>query len=731
MKRPLFIVLIFYLVGIISYELIEINISYVLFTFVIFLYIYIKFGSKFMIISFLIFLFGYIHTQNQDMSHIKGENLKLKFEILNIKDTQFGYRYGIRIFSISDKKANVYSYFYDSQNYKIDDVLEAEGDFRKIYGKKNFRTFNLEKYFKTKKIFFETKITTKKVIYNQNKLKTQISGYIASNLEKNLKNNSKEILKTMILNKSSDNEDEKMFREVGLAHILAISGLHLNILIQFLEKIGENTRLKKGVYGFFIVGILVFYGYIIDYPISIIRAITMYIFEIFSIQFNKIYDNLNAIFLSAVVVLLLNPYFIYSASFYFTFFAVFGIFYVDKKFENIWKSKFKSIHLIISIQMAILPFQLYYFNEFNPLNLVTNILIVPFVKYFLVGGITISFWGIYPIKIFVENLYDFFIFVVNIFVNINTFTLRFKSFSILEFFVYFLILIFLLNYKKVYRKFQKFKNISISIVALILIYIFVLQFNKPIKINFIDIGQGDSALIRTKDKVFMIDTGGNPFNLEFSSDELMKYLLKNGIYSIDGVLISHGDMDHVGNLIYLQHRFEMKNIYYNNQKDDRIKNKKILKNGEKITLDNFEIEVHKDGIGVDKSNDSSMVLIVRVFDKVFLFTGDIEKNEEHINVKEKIDFLKVAHHGSKYSTKEEFLDRHRIEKAIISVGKNNYGHPAKEVMDRLKNRNIEFRRTDTDGNIEVSIYRNGWEWRYYQEKINLWKILKRIIYFRI
>jgi len=102
-----------------------------------------------------------------------------------------------------------------------------------------------------------------------------------------------------------------------------------------------------------------------------------------------------------------------------------------------------------------------------------------------------------------------------------------------------------------------------------------------------------------------------------------------------------------------------------------------------------------------KTNDSSIVVKLRVGKDVFLFTGDLE-HEELVLPEEDIRVLKVAHHGSRYSTSDAFLDRMRPEEAIILVGKNSYGHPSQDVLDRLIRRNIRIFRTDTDGRIVYS-----------------------------
>ena len=129
------------------------------------------------------------------------------------------------------------------------------------------------------------------------------------------------------------------------------------------------------------------------------------------------------------------------------------------------------------------------------------------------------------------------------------------------------------------------------------------------------------------------------------------------------------------------------------------------------------------------SNDSSVVLLLKVFNSNFLLTGDIEESEDKIMIKENIDFLKVAHHGSKYSTRELFLSNNKIKNAVISVGKNRYGHPSQEVLSRLNSKNINILRTDIDGNIEIKISPYGYHIKSYLGKRNIGDLLMELVFY--
>ena len=208
-------------------------------------------------------------------------------------------------------------------------------------------------------------------------------------------------------------------------------------------------------------------------------------------------------------------------------------------------------------------------------------------------------------------------------------------------------------------------------------------------VYFINVGQGDSILIRNRAHAVMIDTGGNK-SFDMASKTLIPFLKKNHVYKLDALITSHDDFDHSG------------------AKDSLIKNYKV---GEyinsrnhfpytvgDITLTNINTYQTMD------DNDSSLVLTLNFMNRKWLFTGDASTAVERFLIDKNIDIdcdvLKVGHHGSKTSTSDMFLEATTPDVAIISVGANNYyGHPNKEVIDRLDKRHIQIRRTDLEGTI--------------------------------
>jgi len=253
-----------------------------------------------------------------------------------------------------------------------------------------------------------------------------------------------------------------------------------------------------------------------------------------------------------------------------------------------------------------------------------------------------------------------------------------------------------------------------------------------LQVHFIDVGQGASQLlIGSSGKTILIDAGNN--NQE---EEIVAYLRKNGIQKIDILIGTHPDADHVGGLDAVIDNFEIGKIYMPKVQSNTktfedvllaIQRKELKVSTAKagVTLD-WEPDANVQMIApvrdYEDDNDMSAVLKLTFGEISFLFTGDAESKSEHdmINSKAdlKSDVLLVAHHGSKSSTTEAFLDVVKPSFGVIQVGKNNYGHPAPEILERLNKRGVKVYRNDlhgdivfvTDGkNIKVSHTKDGKE----------------------
>lgn len=234
------------------------------------------------------------------------------------------------------------------------------------------------------------------------------------------------------------------------------------------------------------------------------------------------------------------------------------------------------------------------------------------------------------------------------------------------------------------------------------------------EIHYIDVGQGDAALVMCDDEYMLIDGGPS------SASQIMYTYLKNyNIDFLDYIICSHPDEDHVGGLSGALNYANVGVVYSPGGNNTEAFNSFVTyvdKAGSfieqptissKFSLGSANVEILASNIGTD--NDQSVVLKIEYGNTSFLFTGDAEELTEIYladNIDITCDVLKVSHHGSNTATGENFLDKANPKYAVISVGKyNTYGHPTNEVIDRLDERNIEVFRTDING--DIIIYSNG------------------------
>ena len=231
-------------------------------------------------------------------------------------------------------------------------------------------------------------------------------------------------------------------------------------------------------------------------------------------------------------------------------------------------------------------------------------------------------------------------------------------------------------------------------------------------IDFIDVGQADSILVRNQDKVMLIDAGTNE-----AGETVVNYLENLGITKIDYLIGTHPHADHIGGLDDVINNFDIGQIYMPKIETttktfedvlEAIENKKLTvtapNKGDKIELGQAEGEFMTEPIlDEDNLNVSSLVLRLEFGNTSYLFMGDAEEeNEETINWP-KTDVLKVGHHGSSTSSSESFLEQVQPKYAIIMAGKNNsYGLPTQETIDKLNNIGCEIYRTDEDGTIQMT-----------------------------
>jgi len=277
---------------------------------------------------------------------------------------------------------------------------------------------------------------------------------------------------------------------------------------------------------------------------------------------------------------------------------------------------------------------------------------------------------------------------------------------------------------------MQFKKLSLTHIVIFLclsvftfsIYSIAREKDGLLKVYFFNVGQGDAIWIEAPNGNQVLIDGGPDNAVLQRLGETMPFYDKN----IDMVVATHSDADHITGLIGVLDRYEVENIVYSNivrksslydawqeavEKEganiiDPVAGK-VIDLGNKVTLTILHPAESLDGVAKEKVNNDSVVLTLKYGETQILLTGDIEAKAERQIILSgadiDADILKVAHHGSKTSTLDEFLYEVSPKVAVIQVGANNrYGHPTQEVLSRLENFGVKLYRTDIDGNIKVT-----------------------------
>lgn len=605
------------------------------------------------------------------------------------------------------------------------------GGYYKIHGKfypplpdMNKGTFNYEMNNKAQGIYLLGKLS------RYDKISDSRGFYKFSNLfinrakyffNKNLNERNAGLLASLILADKSlvDSFDRDRFDSLGMSHILAVSGLHIGVLAIFLEFIIKKISKNKKFTDLALVIILFLYIMAIGFPISAVRAFLFYILYKGNTYLKKDIDNRDVFFLSLSIILFINPMAIYSISLLLSYGAIFGLIFIYPHLIERVSSKSlvnKSIIGTLSVLISVFPLVNYYFSGFSILVFVANLFIVPIYSIIISLGFIMGI-GIFPSLIgsFLDILMNATYGLESLLISKGSIFLILKAFKFEYIFVYYILLIFILNRHKINEIIRpNLKLIEIYMtVSFIVMGLGIYKDLMTFEISQLYVDQGDCTLISYRGKTYLIDTGGARFENKIAEKYLFPSLKLRGVSSIDGIFISHFDEDHAGNLNKLLKNYKVKNIFINHMPEDssiledweKYSNIIQLSKADKVKLSkNTSFEVLLDNKDRSNENDKSMVLLLNHKGFKTLFTGDISAEVES-QVDREINLLKVAHHGSKTSTSEEFLEKTKPVFAMISAGyENSYGHPHKEVLKNLEKHGIIYYVTSKDGETNFKIF---------------------------
>lgn len=618
------------------------------------------------------------------------------------------------------KEKLVGSYYFKDDEYKFFKEKVNIGSSVSIKGKlvspKNNTVpylFNYKKYLYNKRVYYTLKIDNIKILKeNSNpfiKLKNKVIKHVNSYKDSTY-------LYAFILGKTELISDEVLtsYRENGISHLFALSGLHVSIFSSILLFILKKLRFKEILNYVLIFIFLLLFSFITGFSPSILRATLLF----FLLGINKVFylniRTLDILYLVFIILVIINPFIIYNLSFILSFTAAFFLIFSSDllKGKNYFVNLFK---VSLLSYFASLPLSIYYFGYTNLLGTILNLVFVPLVS-FVVFPLTL-------LTFIISKFYS----ILNITTNLlESLSLLFNKFKIIIYFPR-INLIFVFIYLSILMLYIKFKKkICLYLIIVLLIFFKIRPYmDNNTYIYYIDVGQGDSILVVTPhlNKTILIDTGGIvSFNENYKSNivknKTISFFRRIGINKVDYLFLTHGDYDHAGEANELLSNFCVKKVFINkgniNNIEKKINNKEVLRL-KNFVIDNIKVNSLNNNV-FNNENDDSTILLFNIYDYKFLFMGDASiKTEEYLlnnYILPNVDILKVGHHGSYTSTSTDFINVIKPKYSVISVGENNmYKHPNKSVLDILDN--TKLFRTDVDGTIEVKISKKGYKIKTY------------------
>lgn len=414
--------------------------------------------------------------------------------------------------------------------------------------------FNYKKYLYNKKIYYTLSVDSYEIIKNNKNILYKIKDKLYKKII-NL-DNSDYYLAFILGDKTLlSSEIYNSFQSNGISHLLALSGMHINILLliinMFLKKFKESKRIIITSI------ILIIFLILTGLTASLQRATIFYILKNINNKFNLRYSNIKLLFIVAFIILFINPFLIYDLGFIYSFIVCFGIFYYSDFIKGNYVVKLFKLSLVTFLFSMPITIMVNY--EVNLSSIFINMLFVPWISLIVYPLSLISF--IIPI------LNPLFGFTINITNNMNmlfskiSLIINIPKLSIILIILFYLVL--LVRKKKLY-------------ICLFLILIFgkvIVLFDKNYYVYFFDIGQGDASVLVSphQKEVLMIDTGGKityekeewqksnkTYNI---SDGVIKFLKSRGITKLDYLIITHGDQDHAGDALNIIKKLNVKKLF--------------------------------------------------------------------------------------------------------------------------------------------------------------------------
>ena len=794
MKRPIFVLLLVFVLGEVI-AVLKLNIA--VFIPVILIMVIIKIITKkhagVFVVIFLFISLGFLNTNNKmlqrdvawKLGNIEGEGQGSVDKILK---TQYGYNVYLKNALINNRECgNIIAYFQSEPDLKIGNKIYLKGKIQQFEVARNKGNFDSKKYYLS--IGITTKIAVKEYYVSddnydflRDKLCT-LREYVVGMFSKLCDTNGKDkwlygnkagIFSAILMGDKTelDQEIKDLYSLSGIAHILAISGLHISLIGMFLYSL-LRKRFSFATSSALTIAVVTLFAITSGMGIATIRAFVMFILKLIGEILGRKYDYITAISLSALILLADNPFIIINSGFQMSFCAMITITIIWPKVVYLINIKSKianSIVFSLCIGIFMNPVIAYNYFQLPTYSFMLNIIVVPLLGIVVISAIAGSGMGFLSILMGKTALtpgcliLEVYTFLCENVLKIPGAVIVVGKPTIKIIVLYYIVIVFFLfcftlvrkNYEKdcnikemidengkkvissqiILKKQRKFDfKIRLAVIGISILSGFFIYYtpSKGLDIQFMDVGQGDGIFIKADDGTTITIDGGSSDVKNVAKYRMIPCIKASGTGVIDYAVITHADKDHISGIEEILNmntengltirNLVMPHVSYEDEAYDELltaaKTKGIqvlyIKEGDTMKLGKVEIKcIHPDGKYIsDNRNDYSTVLSLKYENFSALFTGDIPAEIEK-SIINKIDnnytILKVAHHGSKYSSDMEFLKKVMPAYSVISVGEDNsYGHPGTETINKLKSLNSKILRTDLSGEIEIFSKENNME----------------------
>ncbi len=532
------------------------------------------------------------------------------------------------------------------------------------------------------------------------------------------------ILSAMMLGEKSllEDEDKTAWQMGGISHMLAISGLHLTLigmgLFQAFRRIGIRLSISAGM----AMGVLVVYAVFTGCSISTMRALIMFLLAMGAPLVGRTYDMMTALAAAVLLLLLDNPYYLFYTGFQLSVSAVLICCLFQKR------SKATVAYMLY---LGMLPLVLTSYFEMPLYSMLINFFAVPLLPVILAAGSVGCIIG-HPIAGLPAALC---LRVIRLMLKLSQ---RLPYASIIigkptwQRIVCFYVLLagwtFLM---KQYRNYKR--RVPLFCLSVGLVMILAFRIPNRLTMTFIDVGQGDGCLVECPNGAHFLVDGGSSGVKQVGQYRVLPCIKAEGVRTLDYVILTHMDSDHINGIREIleligkhQTSLRIKTVIvpYLREKGEAYREMVQLaeaagcrvvavESGDQIGIGEVKLEFLNPDPSIEggaETDENGQCVVTALHYRAFdaLLTGDVHgAGEEHVlsELKKRTaeyEVLKVAHHGSRLSTPQEFLDELRPKVSIISVGANNrYGHPGEELLKRLQSVHTRIYRTDQSGAVTV------------------------------